>query len=282
MFSRRQALVPLALALALPLAASAAPKKLLELETQRLEKVAARKGFSDPRKAALQEVLIEHDQARAPHLVELAKSLKELEADPKKAEALERFDSAKEALAQLRSERFDSFGDKFSTPEKLRWLRQHLPRMAKLGASLEMDPATPKPDAGFRERLGKWMRRSVPGFLTKVVGLDPKTVEAGKLAFQGFQKARKKELKAEFESLVQAVKALPEEAPEEEQAKVVARAKDLKAKHRALAQEHLSKFQAELGPEARAQAITKTYQAAKKLLYLVSFFVEIEEAKLFL
>lgn len=273
---KRSHLAAFCLAAAVTAAASAEeaePKRILDFELRRVERIADRLDLPARKREALQAALSEHDVLRRAQLEALAGELVNLDevvdsgGDP--LPALEALEARRKAMRDLWVARMDALGDVFSDHQKL-----------KIVAKLHLERRRHHEGGG---RMGKFVRKHIGTLMVKILGVDQGTFDVVK----DYVKSRKPErqaLKAEFQGVAREVKAYLD-AGEEDPARaalLVARLKDFRAKVHETVDAGFAGAKQVLTPAQRAELTTKVVAGVRKLMGFASYFWDVEEMKLFL
>lgn len=253
---------------------AAEPKRILDFELRRLERMAEKFEVPAEKRAALAATLKEHDAARRANLEALAGELAALDeavdagADP--LAALETLDARRKAMRDARVAKMDAMGDHFTEHQKLKLLaRMHRAREERAGP--------------FRQRVGGFLKKHAGTVAVKILGVEQATFDAAKAYFES-GKTERQALKAEFEGIRPEIKAYLEtgEVDEARAAQLVARLKDFRAKVHDAIDAHLAGAKEALTPAQRAEITTKVVAGVRKLVGLATYFWDVEELKLFL
>jgi Spy/CpxP family protein refolding chaperone len=271
---KRSHLAAFCLAVAVTATASAEeaePKRILDFELRRLERVAEKFELPAEKLAALKAVATEHDAARRSQLEALAGELVALDeavdsgADP--LPALEALDTRRKAMRATRVARMDALGAVFSDHQKLKIVAKMHDRRHK----------------HRKGRMGKFFRKHISTLMVKVLGIDQATFDTTKDYVQS-RKPLREALKSEFEGIRNEVKEYLD-AGEEDPAKatlLVARLKDFREKIHEHTDEGFAGAKEVLTPAQRAELTTKVVAGVRKLMGFATYFWDVEEMKLFL
>lgn len=254
-------------------AEEAEPKRILDFELRRLERIADKFELPPEKREALKATLSEHDVLRRAQLEALAGELAALDevvdagGDP--LPALEALDTRRRTMRSTRTARMDALGDVFSDHQKL-----------KIAAKMHMRR---KKHQEGRGRMGKFLRKHIGTVMVKILGVEQGTFDTVKDYVQS-RKPERQALKSEFKGIAQEVKAYLDSG-EEDPAKaslLVARLKDFREKVHGTIDEGFAGAKEVLTPAQRAELTTKVVAGARKLMGIASYFWDVEEMKLFL